>query len=94
MLNFKPYFLSPHKSKLKNQCPSARGLPEDFETQPTFIPSANFEGVTEVWNISTFFGGHPGFLDWECTGDRHEYHTDGIGERWISIPHPLTHDKL
>jgi len=26
------------------QCPSARGLPEEFKTHPTFIPSANFVG--------------------------------------------------
>ena len=34
---------------------SSRGLPRDFKTYPTFIPSANFEGVMAVWNIATFF---------------------------------------
>ena len=43
----------------KFQCPSARGLPEDFKFHPTFIPSANFVGVMAVLNIGAYFWGHP-----------------------------------
>ena len=48
------------KVKIKQcQLLSAWGLPEDFKTHPTFIPSCNFEGVMAVWNMGTFFLGHP-----------------------------------
>ena len=41
--------LSPWKClKSPFQCPSARGVPENFKTHPTFIPSANFDGVMAV----------------------------------------------
>ena len=43
----------------KFPCRSARRLSGDFKTHPTFFPSANFEGVMALWNIATFFLGHP-----------------------------------
>ena len=56
----KSTFLKPPNVRIeKFQCPSARGLPEDFKTHPTFIPSANFVGVMAVLNMGAFFLGHP-----------------------------------
>ena len=53
-------FTQPPKVEIKKfQCPTARELPEDFKTHPTFIPSANFVGVMAVLNIGAFFLGHP-----------------------------------
>ena len=40
----------------KNQCPSGRELLDDFETHPTFIPSAILEGVMSILNMGAFFG--------------------------------------
>ena len=57
-----PIFSVPSVRIEKFQCPSARGLPEDFKTHPTFIPSANFVGVMEVLNMGAFFLGHPVYV--------------------------------
>ena len=44
--NFKPQFISPQKFQIKKfQCPSARGLPEDFKTHHT-------QTWTRAWQLS------------------------------------------
>ena len=48
LLTLNPIFQPPKVEIEKFQCPSARGLPEDIKTHPTFIPSANFEVVMTV----------------------------------------------
>ncbi len=43
-----PFFSAPEVEIEKFQCLSERELPEDFETHPTFIPSAILEGVMSI----------------------------------------------
>ena len=46
--NLNPFSQAQKVEIEKFQCPSVRGLSEEFKTDPTFIPSAIFEGVMAI----------------------------------------------
>ena len=59
-----PIYSAPKSRNWKISVPISKRTSWGFQTHPTFIPSANFEGVMAVWNIGTFFLGHPVWPIW------------------------------
>ena len=60
---------------------SVRGLPEDFKTYPTLIPSAFFEGVWQFETSRHFFGDTLYIWDLQCPDRCY------VGSRWVWKQH-------